>query len=342
MASYRIALNFEDGVTRFVECRDDEKVLDAAFRNKINLPMDCSDGVCGTCKCRAESGAYDLGDDFIDDALTADEAASGLVLTCQMKPSSDCVIAVPTTAAACKTGQQKFTASVASVVPHNDAAIVLELDIEGAAAPAFLPGQYVNIDVPGSGQSRSYSFSSASGETRVGFLIKKIPGGLMSTWLEHAEVGTKLELTGPLGSFYLREVQRPLLFLAGGTGLAPFLSMLEVLARTNPEQKVHLIYGVTRDLDLVLVDEIEAYTKRLANFTFDTVVADVASSHPRKGWVTQHMPEDVLNGGHVDVYLCGPPPMVDAVRKHLDDTGVRPNSFQYEKFTPNAVAKEAA
>ncbi|MGT2447064.1 benzoate 1,2-dioxygenase electron transfer component BenC (plasmid) [Ensifer adhaerens] len=342
MASYRIALNFEDGVTRFVECRDDEKVLDAAFRNKINLPMDCSDGVCGTCKCRAESGAYDLGDDFIDDALTADEAASGLVLTCQMKPSSDCVIAVPTTAAACKTGQQKFTATVARVTPHNDAAIVLELDIEGAAAPAFLPGQYVNIDVPGSGQSRSYSFSSASGETRVGFLIKKIPGGLMSTWLEHAEVGTKLELTGPLGSFYLREVQRPLLFLAGGTGLAPFLSMLEVLARTNPEQKVHLIYGVTRDLDLVLVDEIEAYTKRLANFTFDTVVADVASSHPRKGWVTQHMPEDVLNGGDVDVYLCGPPPMVDAVRKHLDDTGVRPNSFHYEKFTPNAVAKEAA
>lgn len=340
MASYKIALNFEDGVTRFVECRDDEKVLDAAFRNKINLPMDCSDGVCGTCKCRAESGAYDLGDDFIDDALTSDEAESGLVLTCQMKPSSDCVIAVPTTAAACKTGQQKFTASVARVAPHNDAAIVLELDIEGA--PAFLPGQYVNIDVPGSGQSRSYSFSSAPGETRLAFLIKKIPGGVMSTWLERAEAGTTLELTGPLGSFYLREVQRPLLFLAGGTGLAPFLSMLEVLARTKPEQKVHLIYGVTRDLDLVLVDEIEAYTRRLPNFTFDTVVADAASSHPRKGWVTQHMPEDVLNDGDVDVYLCGPPPMVDAVRKHFDDAGVRPNSFHYEKFTPNAVAKEAA
>ena len=340
MASYRIALNFEDGVTRFVECRDDEKVLDAAFRNKINLPMDCSDGVCGTCKCRAESGTYDLGDDFIDDALTSDEAESGLVLTCQMKPSSDCVIAVPTTSAACKTGQQKFTATVARVIPHNDAAIVLELDAD--AAPAFLPGQYVNIDVPGSGQSRSYSFSSAPGETRLGFLIKKIPGGLMSTWLERAEVGTKLELTGPLGSFYLREVQRPLLFLAGGTGLAPFLSMLEQLTQTNRDRKVHLIYGVTRDLDLVLVDHIEAYAKRLPNFTFSTVVADAASGHPRKGWVTQHMPEEVLNGGDVDVYLCGPPPMVDAVRKHFDDTGVKPNSFHYEKFTPNVAAKEAA
>ncbi len=340
MASYRIALNFEDGVTRFVECRDDEKVLDAAFRNKINLPMDCSDGVCGTCKCRAESGTYDLGDDFIDDALTSDEAEGGLVLTCQMKPSSDCVIAVPTTSAACKTGQQKFAATVARIIPHNDAAIVLELDAD--AAPAFLPGQYVNIDVPGCGQSRSYSFSSAPGEARVGFLIKKIPGGVMSTWLERAEVGTKLDLTGPLGSFYLREVQRPLLLLAGGTGLAPFLSMLEQLTQTNRDQKVHLIYGVTRDLDLVLVDHIEAYAKRLPNFTFTTVVADTASSHARKGWVTQHMPEDVLNGGDVDVYLCGPPPMVDAVRKHFDDTGVKPNSFHYEKFTPNVAAKAAA
>ncbi|MDL2401001.1 benzoate 1,2-dioxygenase electron transfer component BenC [Rhizobium mayense] len=342
MASYRIALNFEDGVTRFVECNEGEKVLDAAFRNKINLPMDCSDGVCGTCKCRAESGAYDLGDDFIDDALTADEAANGLVLTCQMKPSSDCVIAVPTTSGACKTGQQKLTATVAGVVAHNDVAIVLEFDVEAAAAPAFLPGQYVNIGVPGSGQSRSYSFSSAPGEQRIGFLIKKIPGGLMSTWLERAEVGTKLELTGPLGSFYLREVQRPLLFLAGGTGLAPFLSMLEVLAQSNSQQKVHLIYGVTRDLDLVLVDEIEAYTKRLANFTYNTVVAEEASSHPRKGWVTQHMPPEALNGGNVDVYLCGPPAMVDAVRKYFDDNGVTPNSFHYEKFTPNAVVREAA
>ena len=105
---YTIALNFEDGITRFVDCRKGEKVLDAAFRNKINLPMDCSDGVCGTCKCRAESGSYDMGEDYIEDALTEDEAAEGLVLTCQMVPSSDCVISVPVTAASCKTGQQVF------------------------------------------------------------------------------------------------------------------------------------------------------------------------------------------------------------------------------------------
>lgn len=337
MSSYHIALNFEDGVTRFVECKAGEKVLDAAFRAKINLPMDCSDGVCGTCKCRAESGSYDLGDDYIDDALSEDEKENGLVLTCQMVPHSDCVIAVPASSTACKTDRSKFVATVTKVEPHNDAAVVLELDVDGAV-PVFLAGQYVNIDVPGSGQHRSYSFSSAPGESSIRFLIKKIPGGVMSTWLESAQPGNKVELTGPLGSFYLRAVERPLLLLAGGTGLAPFLSMLEVLVRANAKQKVHLIYGVTRDLDLVQVDAIEAYAAKLPNFTFSTVVADAESSHPRKGWVTQHMPAECLHDGDVDVYLCGPPAMVDAVRRHFDETGIKPNSFHYEKFTPNAVA----
>ncbi|CAE6759615.1 MULTISPECIES: benzoate 1,2-dioxygenase electron transfer component BenC [Paraburkholderia] len=340
MSTYNIALNFEDGVTRFVACKPGEKVLDAAFRAKINLPMDCSDGVCGTCKCRAESGSYDLGDDYIEDALSDDEKDSGLVLTCQMVPQSDCVIAVPASSTACKTEQSRFAATVSKVEPHNDAAVVLELDVD-ATAPVFLAGQYVNIDVPGSGQHRSYSFSSAPGQSKVSFLIKRIPGGVMSTWLDSAQPGNKLELIGPLGSFYLRAVERPLLFLAGGTGLAPFLSMLEVLARTDSQQKVHLIYGVTRDLDLVQVDAIEAYVAKLPNFTYATVVADTDSTHPRKGWVTQHMPAEALNDGDVDVYLCGPPPMVDAVRKHFDDNGVKPNSFHYEKFTPNAAPRTA-
>ncbi|MGN6807401.1 MAG: benzoate 1,2-dioxygenase electron transfer component BenC [Trinickia sp.] len=338
MSSYNIALNFEDGVTRFIECKAGEKVLDAAFRAKINLPMDCADGVCGTCKCRAESGRYDLGDDYIEDALSEDEKRNGLVLACQMVPESDCVIAVPASSSGCKTEQSRFTTTVAKVEPHNDAAVVLELDA-GESAPVFLPGQYVNIDVPGSGQNRSYSFSSAPGQSTISFLIKKISGGVMSTWLESAQPGDKLDLIGPFGSFYLREPQRPLLFLAGGTGLAPFLSMLEVLARGDSQRKVHMVYGVTRDLDLVKVDAIEAYTARLPHFSYATVVADAVSSHPRKGWVTQHIPADALNGGDVDVYLCGPPPMVDAVRKHFDDNGVRPSSFHYEKFTPNASAR---
>ena len=333
MTSYRIALNFEDGVTRFVDCGANEKVLDAAFRQRINLPMDCSDGVCGTCKCRAENGAYDLGDDYIDDALTADEAAAGLVLTCQMIPRSDCVVAVPMSSTACKTGTAAFNASVADVAAFGDAAYELVLDLP-AEAPVFLPGQYVNIGVPGSGEHRSYSFSSAPGERRMTFLVKHVPGGLMSSWLAGARAGQGLQLSGPLGSFYLRAVTRPLLLLAGGTGLAPFLSMLEALGRQDTTQPVHLIYGVTRDQDLVLVDRLQAFADRIPGFTFSTCVADPDTAHERQGYVTQHLPPEALHGGNVDVYLCGPPPMVDAVQKHFKAAGIAPASFHYEKFTP--------
>ncbi|PHN58433.1 NADH oxidase [Pseudomonas sp. ICMP 8385] len=338
--TYAIALNFEDGVTRFIDCQVGEKVLDAAFRQRINLPMDCSDGVCGTCKCRCETGAYDLGDDYIEDALSADEAQERQVLTCQMVPHSDCVIAVPVPSSACKTGTTRFAATLASITRHADAA--LEVSFELDHAPVFLPGQYVNIDVPDSGQTRSYSFSSRPGETLASFLIKHVPGGLMSGWLERAQPGDSVLITGPLGSFYLREVVRPLLLLAGGTGLAPFLSMLEVLAQRGETRPITLIYGVTRDQDLVLVEALEAFAARLPNLTLVTCVADPQTAHPRQGYVTQHMASEVLNDGDIDVYLCGPPPMVDAVRQHFKSQGVSPASFHYEKFTPNAVASSDA
>ncbi len=338
--SYAIALNFEDGVTRFIDCKVGEKVLDAAFRQRINLPMDCSDGVCGTCKCHCETGAYDLGDDYIDDALSADEARERQVLTCQMVPQSDCVIAVPLPSSACKTGTTQFAATLASITRHADAALEVSFGLD--QAPVFLPGQYVNIGVPDSGQTRSYSFSSRPGDTHASFLIKHVPGGLMSSWLERAQPGDRVPMTGPLGSFYLREVMRPLLLLAGGTGLAPFLSMLEVLAQRGEARPITLIYGVTRDQDLVLLEALEAFAARLPQLTIVTCVADPQTAHPRQGYVTQHMGREALHDGDVDVYLCGPPPMVDAVRQHFKHQGVSPASFHYEKFTANAVASSDA
>jgi benzoate/toluate 1,2-dioxygenase reductase subunit len=92
--SFNIALQFEDGVSRIIPCESGELVADAAYRAKINIPLDCRDGACGTCKCHCESGSYTMGE-YIDDALAEDEAAGGFVLTCQMKPTSDCVVRVP-------------------------------------------------------------------------------------------------------------------------------------------------------------------------------------------------------------------------------------------------------
>ncbi|WP_275286709.1 benzoate 1,2-dioxygenase electron transfer component BenC [Halomonas elongata] len=346
--SYTIALNFEDGVTRFIGCHEGETVLDAAYRQKVNLPMDCSDGVCGTCKGHCEQGGFDMGDEYLEEALSDEEAAEGQVLTCQMVPSSDCVIEVPVASRLCKTAVGKVEGTVTSVESLSEDSIELSIDLEDGAELAFLPGQYIHIDVPGTGEHRSYSFSSRPGDSRVSFLIRNVPNGLMSGYLtDRCKPGERLALTGPMGSFYLREITRPVLMLAGGTGLAPFLSMLEQMAHKREggqgcDQPIHLIYGVNQDDHLVKTDALDALKERLPSFTYTTVVVDEASEHPRKGYVTHHMDAEVLHDGDVDVYLCGPPPMVDAVLKHFDEQGIAPQSFHYEKFTPNQAPGEAA
>lgn len=334
--SYRIALNFEDGATRFIQCNPGEKVLDAAFRHKINLPMDCSDGVCGTCKCRCEQGDYDLGDEYIEDALSEDEAAERIVLACQMVPSTDCIIAVPVPSSACKVKPAAHGGVISRVERLSDSTILLQLTLDDPAAPGFLPGQYVNLTVPGTIQHRAYSFSSKPGAKEASFLIRNVPGGLMSDWLTKvASVGDRMTFVGPNGSFFLRPVERPVLMLAGGTGLAPLLSMLEVLAEAGCGHPMHLIYGVTNDADLVETARIDALAARLPSFSWACCVADEASTQPLKGYVTQHLTDTHLNAGDCDIYLCGPPPMVEAVRTFLRDKGVEPAHFHYEKFVPS-------
>ena len=157
--SYTIALNFEDGVSRFINCKAGETVLDAAYRQKINLPMDCSDGVCGTCKGHCEQGAFDMGDDYLEEALSEEEEAEGKVLTCQMVPSSDCVIQVPVASTLCKTQVGELTGQVARVEQLSEDSIELTVDLDDETELTFLPGQYINIKVPGSEETRSYSLS---------------------------------------------------------------------------------------------------------------------------------------------------------------------------------------
>lgn len=347
-ATHRVALAFEDGVTRFITCRPDQTVADASYRQRINIPLDCRDGACGTCKALCESGSYD-GGTYIEDALSADEAAAGYVLPCSMKPRSDLVLQIASTSEVAKTAAAAYVSTVVELQRLSATTVRLAVTIPNRDELAFLPGQYVNIAVPGTDTgsgavTRSYSFSNAPGDERLTFLIKLTPGGAMSTYLtERAAVGDNLSFTGPHGSFFLRTADRPILLLAGGTGLAPILSILRRLRDDESHRRAHLIYGASTDDDVVGLDELAQLAADLPGFSWDYCVSDPASAAPNKGpdkaYVTSLVEPAHLYNGDVAIYLCGPPPMVEAVRKHVAQSGIEPSGFFYEKF---ALAASAA
>jgi benzoate/toluate 1,2-dioxygenase reductase subunit len=338
--SHTIALQFEDGVTRFISCNPNEKLSDAAYRQKVNIPLDCRDGACGTCRGLCESGSYDMPpDSYIEDALEEKDAQAGYVLACQMRPTSDCVVRIPATSGACKTGVGDFPGKVTSVTQLSPSTIRFSVAPDHPEQLDFLPGQYVNVTVPGTDQTRSYSFASAPGAAHASFVVRNVPDGLMSTWLTAtAQPGHPISFSGPYGSFYLRPVQRPVLMLAGGTGIAPFLAMLDVLAAKGFPHPVRLVYAVTNDHDLVGLDQLDRIAASHPQFEYVTCVAAPSSGHPRKGYATAHVAPGWMNGGDVDVYLCGPVTMVEAVRGWLDATGVKPHAFHFEKFSATSTA----
>lgn len=340
--TFQVALSFEDGVTRFITCRPDQTVADASYRQRINIPLDCRDGACGTCKAMCESGEFDPGT-YIDDALTEAEAQDGYVLPCSMRPRSDLVLQIASTSAVAKTQAATYTGTVVGLDRLSDTTVELAIEIPNRDELAFLPGQYVNIKVPGTDETRSYSFSNAPDAVRLTFLVKLTPGGLMSDWLvERAQVGDEVSFTGPNGSFFLRETDRPVLLLAGGTGLAPILSMLRKLHADGSDRRAHLVYGASTDIDVVKLAELEELAAALPGLTWDHCVSDPNTSAANKGYVTTLIRDEHLNGGDVAIYLCGPPPMVESVRTHLVDGGVEPTGFYYEKFAlANAPAAPA-
>jgi len=332
---HKIALNFEDGITRFITADASESIANAAYRHSINVPLDCTNGVCGTCRAFRQSGEFDPGS-YIDDALSEAEATEGYVLCCQAKAKSDMVINVLASSGACRVKPKDTIVEIVEVEALSAHRIRLSVQPLKGALPMFLPGQYVNVTASDVKVTRPYSFASAPGADVATFLIRNVAGGKMSTYLESKAMrGDRLVLNGPFGKFYLRALQRPILLLAGGTGVGPILSMLEHLAaRGANDQPVRLVYGARDEADLVEVERIEALVPRIRTFTYHTTCSGPGSQHPLTGHVTDHFGADMLNNGALDVYLCGPPEMVESGRQHAAKLGLMPTNIHFEKFVP--------
>ncbi|MFF7705918.1 anthranilate 1,2-dioxygenase electron transfer component AntC [Pseudomonas sp. NPDC007930] len=335
--SFTVALNFADGASSFIQVKPGELLLDAALRQGISLPLDCREGVCGTCQGQCESGRYEQ--DYVDDeALSPRDLAERKVLACQTRVQSDASFYFDHAASLCHAaGPLRVSARVLAVEQVSASTAILHLCAGQHPQPLqYLPGQYARLKVPGSEQWRAYSFANLPNPgNRLQFLIRLLPDGAMSNYLrDGCQPGQLIELEAPMGSFYLREVRRPLVLVAGGTGLSAFLGMLDAMAeRGGCGQPVRLFYGVNQEDDLCEQARLEGYKARIPGFDYTPVVSRPGDAwRGRAGYIPDHLDAQALAAQAFDMYLCGPPPMIEAVRGWLAGQALAEHQLYSEKF----------
>lgn len=340
MSKYNVTMVFEDGRSVQILADENDTIYMASLRNKIRLMTDCLEGACATCKAVCIEGAYDL-DEYSDEALSADEYAQREVLTCQMHARSDCVLEFSYEAGiALRSEPQSWDCRVAAVEKISSTIVRLDITAEESeqGPPAFLPGQYVHLSVPGTPERRSYSFANPPHVTDgYSFYIKILDQGVMSSYVgERAGAGDAITMTGPFGRFYLRGPERPILMVAGGTGLAPMLSMMDHMIETGAtSQPIHLLCGANRVDELFCLEALAAYRDKGLNLTTEFAVVEGADGWDGTiGHVTQLLRDELIGAGP-DVYLCGPPPMIEAGQSWLADQKVDEKLIHVEKFLPS-------
>ncbi|MFS2156006.1 anthranilate 1,2-dioxygenase electron transfer component AntC [Pseudomonas sp. Pseusp122] len=342
--TYKVGFSFADGKTLFCPVQGNEILLDAALRAGIKIPLDCREGVCATCQGRCESGQYTQ--DYVDDeALSAADLAQRKVLTCQTRVQSDAAFYFDFDSSLChNAGPERIAGVISHVEQVSGTTAILHVDASQYPRQLdYLPGQYARLRVPGTEEWRSYSFASRpTAANQLQFLVRLLPQGVMSDYMrERCAPGQELQFEAPLGSFYLRQVSRPLVLVAGGTGLSAFLGMLDEMAMSGScGQPISLYYGVTQEADLCELERLERYRQQIADFSLHIVVSRPSAEWPgKRGWIPEHFDVSTLAARPFDLYVCGPPPMVEAIKDWINEQSIAGAHLYYEKFVDSHAGR---
>ncbi|CAB3761820.1 oxidoreductase [Burkholderia sp. MSh2] len=340
--TYRIDITTRDGARFDFGCDAGQDLLSAAADADITLPSQCRRGSCGVCRATVVDGPYESRDDGAG-VRPPGPRERGEVLLCRTLPRGDLRIAAPYDRAKVLLHPVPVrTARIATLEPIAAGTMRVELQVEPddafGSAVEFEPGQFAELEVPGSGRRRPYSLANTSNwDGRLEFVIRLRPDGGFSTYLgERARPGDPLTVRVPMGGFGLfADSLRPRWFVAGGTGLAPILSMLRRMAEFQETVDARLFFGVNQENELFMLDALAQLQADLPRLHVDLCVW-----RPGAAWAGYRgTPVDALRaalaqtGALPDLYACGPPPLVQGAREAAAAAGVPDAQFVSECFT---------
>ncbi|MBR1123138.1 2Fe-2S iron-sulfur cluster binding domain-containing protein [Bradyrhizobium lablabi] len=330
-----VTLSFADGDRAVFAARSGETILAAARRAGIALASDCEIGDCQTCRSTCLAGEIEY-DELSSISLSPGEVEAGEILPCVAAAATDLEVHLPYERGKL-IAAKPFSIKVERIDRLSSSVVGISARMLGLSALKFLPGQYVNLQVPGTSEWRSYSMANAPGEQRVlEFFVRLLDDGIMSRYLaERAAPGDVIQCRGPQGTFYLRSGERPVLMVAGGTGVAPMTSMLSQMIASKEYRPVALCFGVNRTDDLFLLDQLAKFRQVLPSFDFRIAVAEgTGKPDLHCGFVTDLI--DAESAANSDVYLCGPPAMTERARTIVTEFGAPASSIFAEKFIATA------
>ncbi len=323
----------------------DETILGAALRCGVKLTYGCAAGTCGSCKCKLVAGEVALLN-HMPGVLSEQESEAGIILACQARPTrARTVIELPDSSTIPSRVETRGRIVKTQHLTHD----ILEVELELDGSIQFLAGQFALVQIQSMSMARCYSFAhrpANNGLKKVRFFIRKAPGGAFTEKLFSGELeGQTLEVSGPGGGFYLRSQTRPMLCVAGGSGLAPVLSILEDAARKRMDRKCVLIFGVRTMEDIYCLDRIRKLAERWTGLIdFKVALSDAAREDVppefRIGYVNEFLEESLglLKAGRdeVEVYMAGPPPMIDASLRQIDAMGIPAGNIYFDRFTDSS------
>jgi len=330
----RITINNEKTIT--IDGGGD--LLSALRDEKIFIPSACGGrGTCGLCKLKVVDGAGPLlptEQPYLD----AREIQAKVRLSCQVKVRNDFKIEIPPELFAV----QEYECKCLDIIDLTYDIKLFRLELLAPATMDYIPGQYIQLltpAYPGNDEQvyRAYSIASDPAQKNViDLVIRLVPNGICTTYcFKYLTVGDRVKFNGPYGDFRLSDTDTPIVFIAGGSGMAPIKCMLHHMKNTANKRKATYYFGANTPKDLFMINEMKTFEKELHDFSF---VPTLSTSGENENWsgqtglVTVAVEKNLKKASESEAYLCGSPGMIDAVIKVLSKLGMSQEKIFYDKF----------